>query len=180
MMDRSAFEDLYRENFSRVLAFALRRTARASADDVVATTFLIAWRRRNEIVGDPLPWLLGTARRVLANDFRTAKRLEALTRKMSIVEEASPQLGSEFEIGDSRIAKALASLHPRDRESLILTAWDELSPYEAARVVGCSSAAFRVRLHRARRRFTHALAEADADVHVCSSRGSLPAPEMKG
>jgi RNA polymerase sigma-70 factor (ECF subfamily) len=50
------------------------------------------------------------------------------------------------------LASALASLTDHEREALLLVAWDELSAGDAARVAGCSTAAFRVRLHRARQR----------------------------
>ena len=60
--------------------------------------------------------------------------------------------------GDPVLAAALASLGERDREALLLIAWEELSVSEAAVAVGCSRGAFAVRLHRARRRLSLALA----------------------
>lgn len=57
----------------------------------------------------------------------------------------------------SAAVKALASLNEQDREVLILVAWQGLGAREAAQVVGCSTAALRVRLHRARKRFEQAL-----------------------
>jgi DNA-directed RNA polymerase specialized sigma24 family protein len=61
------FACVFDEHVRAVSAYALRRTTPAEADDVVAETFLIAWRRLNEIPPDPKPWLLGVARRALAN-----------------------------------------------------------------------------------------------------------------
>jgi RNA polymerase sigma-70 factor (ECF subfamily) len=136
-MDSSQFEDLYRRTYARVLAFSLRRTHRALAEDAVAATFLVAWRRRDELVDDPLPWLLGVARRVIANQLRGERRGAALVAR----------------VGTERF----------DREALLLTAWDGLAPHEAANVVGCTPATFRVRLHRARRRFAQALGDESAD-----------------
>jgi RNA polymerase sigma-70 factor (ECF subfamily) len=43
-------------------------------------------------------------------------------------------------------------LGERDREALMLVAWDGLDHRDAATVMGCSTSAFTVRLHRARRR----------------------------
>jgi len=64
---------------------------------------------------------------------------------------------------DGALASALATLGERDREVLLLTAWEGLAPGEAATVLGCSRNAFAVRLHRARRRLASALNRAEAD-----------------
>jgi RNA polymerase sigma-70 factor, ECF subfamily len=50
------------------------------------------------------------------------------------------------------VLQALARLSDGDREALILVAWEGLSTAEGATAFGCSPTAFRVRLHRARRR----------------------------
>jgi RNA polymerase sigma-70 factor, ECF subfamily len=55
------------------------------------------------------------------------------------------------------LACAIAALSKREREALLLVAWEDLDPSRAAQVVGCSAAAFRVRLHRARRHVAAAL-----------------------
>lgn len=60
------FEDLYRSHAPRVMAYVLRRTEPAQADDVVADVFLVAWRRLDRVPAEPLPWLLGVARKQLA------------------------------------------------------------------------------------------------------------------
>ncbi len=62
------FAALYEIHHARVLAYALRRTRTvADAEDAAAETFVVAWRKRASIPADPLPWLYGIARRVLAN-----------------------------------------------------------------------------------------------------------------
>jgi RNA polymerase sigma-70 factor, ECF subfamily len=179
-MDDVAFERLYRQSYARVLAYTLRRAPRSSADDVVAATFLVAWRRRNEIVGDPIPWLLGIARRVLANELRSARRAEALANRAGAEVELSEQPPLELEPGDSAVTLALASLGSDDRETLTLSAWDELSPADAARVVGCSAATFRVRLHRARKRFSQALLQVERDKRTRCAPRPIGSPEPKG
>jgi RNA polymerase sigma-70 factor, ECF subfamily len=173
------FEDFYRQYYGRVLAFALRRASRSAADDVAAETFIVAWRRRGEIVGDPLPWLYGVARRVLANQLRGARRADALAERAILLAECGGTSG-ESPIADTPIGIALASLRERDREALILTAWDELAPAQAARVLGCSAAAFRVRLHRAKKRLAQALEEAEADERPTASKSANAATEPKG
>jgi RNA polymerase sigma-70 factor (ECF subfamily) len=143
------FERLFRAHYGRVLAYARRRTSEAVADDVVAETFLIAWRRLESVPGAELPWLLAVARRVLANERRRGATQERLAQRVAAEPAAD---GASEGIADGELSLALSQLGERDRELLMLLAWDGLSVAEAARVLGCSSVAARVRLHRARRR----------------------------
>ena len=69
-------------------------------------------------------------------------------------------------IGTASLVQAFNALEERDREALALVAWDGLAAREAAIVVGCSSATFSVRLHRARKRLTALLGEADEPLHL--------------
>jgi RNA polymerase sigma-70 factor (ECF subfamily) len=147
--DRREFEELWARHHRRVLAYALRRSDRGSAEDAVSETFLTAWRRRAEMPHDELPWLLGVARGVLANQARSRRRRDALARLM--IEHATGADGGGID-ADHELLRAIAALGPDDREALILVGWDGLRPAEAARAVGCAPATFRVRLLRARRR----------------------------
>src|SRR3954468_24387404 len=73
------FEDLYRATYPRVLAYARSVASREDADDAVAETFAIAWRRQRDIPrGAELGWLIGVARRVLANARRSRRRAGAV------------------------------------------------------------------------------------------------------
>ena len=155
------FEALYRAHAGVVRAYALRRTAGGAADDVVAEVFLVAWRRLDEIPDDPVPWLLGVARRVLANMRRGASRKAALEGKLMAHHHVSA-LAPSVADRDDRVARCLNSLGEPDREALLLVAWDGLTLVQAARVLGVRSGTFKVRLHRARRRFAAALAAQDA------------------
>ena len=171
-LDPASFEELYRQHYGRVLGYALRRTSHANAEDVAGATFLVAWRRRAEIRGTPLPWLLGVARRLLANQLRSSRRSEALVARIGPTAERSDERTLE-PLADAPVAIALASLAEVDREALILTAWDELSPAEAAQVLGCPAATFRVRLHRAKKRLVKALAEVEHAELPLSKRSSF-------
>ena len=104
--------------------------------------------------GAALPWLLGCARRVVLHVHRRARRDAALVGQL----EAQATGAAVPATGDRVLAAALASLGARDREALLLIAWEGLSASEAAVAVGCSRGAFAVRLHRARRRLSAALA----------------------
>ena len=67
------------------MRYALRRTDAESARDVVAETFLIAWRRLSAVPADPdqvTPWLYGVARRVLANAERSRRRANRVSAKL--------------------------------------------------------------------------------------------------
>jgi len=152
--DRLAFERIFRSHNVAVFRYALRRVGAAGAQDVVAETFLVAWRRQQDISGDPLPWLLGVARRICANQLRGRSREAALEERI-----AAQAVTSVVVTGDSAppILEALVKLSETDREALMLVAWDGLSNRQAAEVVGCSTAAFGVRVHRARRRLAKSL-----------------------
>ena len=152
------FEALWRDWHRHVLAYALRRADRAMAEDVVAETFVIAWRRIDDVPDPPLPWLLGVARRVLANLRRGERRRTALLDRL----RREPRAAAEPPPGDhGRVLAALATLPESDREALLLHAWEGLDNAAAGTVIGCSANAFAVRLHRARQRFARALTDLD-------------------
>jgi RNA polymerase sigma-70 factor (ECF subfamily) len=137
-----------------VLAYALRRTSREDAADVVAETFLVAWRRLDDVdERTALPWLYAVARRVLLSQQRATRRQQAIAERVAV--EAPEEL--EAPSGSGRLLDALATLSEAEREVLKLAAWEELSGREAARVLGCSATAYRIRLHRARRRLRERL-----------------------
>jgi RNA polymerase sigma-70 factor (ECF subfamily) len=146
--DAARFEQLFRANYGRVLAYARRRASR-DAEDVAAETFLIAWRRLEAVPRNELPWLLAVARRVLAN-----QRRRSATQERAVAGAASePVFPAELHPGlDPSLRRALLQLNDKDRELLTLIAWDGLAPAEAGQVLGLSSVGARVRLHRARRR----------------------------
>ena len=148
-------EALWHDWHRHVLAYALRRADAVTAEDVVAETFAIAWRRLEDVPDPPLPWLLGVARRVLANLRRGESRRRALVERLRAEPAPAPA------DADGRALAALATLRERDREALLLHAWEGLDHAGAGTVMGCSAATFAVRLHRARERFARALAELD-------------------
>jgi RNA polymerase sigma-70 factor (ECF subfamily) len=159
--ERLAFEALFRANHAAVHRYAMRRVEEAAVQDVVAETFLVAWRRHAEIADDPLPWLLGVARRVCANHLRGRQRRVALGERLAAQPYRPPSSGALSEDGELKLA--LSSLGEFDREALLLVAWDGLSNRDAAKVVGCSKATFAVRLHRARGRLARALESQDGN-----------------
>jgi RNA polymerase sigma-70 factor, ECF subfamily len=163
------FQVLYDAHAGAVLSYARRRAARADADDVLAEVFLVAWRRLEEVPSaHERIWLLGVARRALANQRRGSSRQGALRERLAVHAQAptpAPAPVRPFPtVGETQVGRALARLSESDRELLLLLAWEGLSNDEAARVLEIRPRALRVRLHRARRRLADALArEASSD-----------------
>jgi RNA polymerase sigma-70 factor (ECF subfamily) len=152
------FECLFRENYAAVRGYALRRAPRDIAQDVVAETFLVAWRRLDDVPADALPWLYGVARRVLSNQRRSASRRAALEEQLAAATRPAAFVDPAESVDDAELVRAaLARLSDREREALMLVAWHGLSGARAARVAGCSRTAFVVRLHRARARLRREL-----------------------
>lgn len=149
------FQRIFDECYPLVVAYARRRTDHATADDVVAETFLVAWRRLDDVPADrPLPWLYGVARRTLANQRRGRDRRERLTARLWVVEE---RISGEEDVAHDALLVALSKLPPRDQEVLRLAAWEQLPVSEIAAVLGCSVNAAALRLSRARRRLRSSL-----------------------
>ena len=161
MNERQArFEALYAANHSPIFGYALRRTASPDdAADILAETFLTAWRRLDDLPAgdDARMWLYGVARRVLANYRRGERRRSALADRLH-AELPGSYAPPEFDDESARIAEAMRRLPPRQQELLALNAWEGLDCGEIATVLGCSRNAVRIRLHRARVRLAAELA----------------------
>ena len=156
--DRQSAEARFREAFSHlgaVTAYARRRGSR-DPEGVAAEAMTIAWRRLDDVpADDPLPWLYGTARNLVLAEARRSAPAVALTPEPGYADPLPVEL-------DPMLERALRTLSDLDREALLLVAWEDLTPSQAARSLGISPVAFRVRLLRARRRFQAGLEEAQA------------------
>jgi RNA polymerase sigma-70 factor (ECF subfamily) len=151
--DHERFRRLFEDAYRPLLAYALRRTERmADAEEVVAETMLVAWRRHRDMPAgeEAIPWLYGVARRVLANQRRSAARRVRLERLLQPFTRLSTEIEEPTEV-DSVIA-ATQRLSTADQEVLRLAAWEGLSHAEIGISLGCSENAAALRLHRARRR----------------------------
>jgi RNA polymerase sigma-70 factor (ECF subfamily) len=173
--DEERFDRLWREHAAEVLAYARRRVDAEQADEVVAETFVVAWRRLGEVPEAARPWLFGVARKVAANVRRSERRRDALHDRLAEEQRAgAPDLGA----GPAGLAglagPALAELPADDRELLMLLAWDGLSRSEAAAALGCSRATLAVRLHRARQRLKTAMKRLADDTDDLRQPGREP------
>lgn len=151
-------EQRYRRLFDRhhreVYAYCRRRTDAQTASDCAAETFLVAWRRLDDVPdGDPaLRWLYGVARRVLANEFRRTRRWRGLLTRLRRVEEApdpTPEMVVVRRDHDRTVLAAMTHLPPEDRELLRLALWEEIPHAEIAAELGCSTQAATQRIYRA-------------------------------
>jgi len=152
----------YERHAGAIAAYALRRSAPADAADIVADTFLVAWRRHDEIPAEPdtLPWLYGVARRVLSNQRRSRDRRTRLHDRLrtDFIEFDSRTPRAEDTEHFRRVAAAMNALSDDDAELLRLTAWEGLSPSELATTMQLEPDAVRQRLRRARQRLRKRLA----------------------
>jgi RNA polymerase sigma-70 factor, ECF subfamily len=155
MSARSRFDEVFRQTYSRVLGYCLRRAPEAIAHDATAEVFSIAWRKRRELPEDDraVPWLIAIARRVLANEFRSVRRRDRLADRLTTAAPAPTDQPGDI------VSELLAELTPEDQEIVRLVYWDDLSHAEAAHVLGISVTAVGVRVHRARRRLRTRLEE---------------------
>jgi len=173
------FEALWREHAGAVMRYARRRVTDSEVDEVVAETFLVAWRRLDDVrrASFALPWLLGVARGVALNLRRGSRRRDALqVRLQDPTTRRSGRLAAEHL---DRVSVALAGLREADREVLSLSAWDGLTYEQAAEALGCSRRAFGVRLHRARRRLRSALTDLDPEPLASPSTADAVIAEMR-
>lgn len=147
----SEFRRCFDQHWAAVCRSLARRGAGSQTEDLAAEAFTIAWRKWHAVPEDPLPWVLRTALNLLANARRRDRRELPLEFARAVAtggHDAHGTVSSQQEV--RAILAALAALSPLDREAVVLTAWDLLTPAQAAVVCNCSPGAFRVRLHRAR------------------------------
>jgi RNA polymerase sigma-70 factor (ECF subfamily) len=151
------FGRLYEHCEGALRDYCRRRVPAQAVDDVLADTFLTAWRCLDQVpAGDAaLLWLYGVAYRVIGHQWRSSARRRRLHDRLRVLDErlvpAVDESGSE---ADKRLVLAtLARLGSTDAEVLRLVAWEQLSLAEVATVLAIEPSATRQRLHRARRNF---------------------------
>jgi len=151
------FRAIYSAHHAALSAYFARRVGRVEVEDLVAETFVVAWRKLPRRIEEPLPWLYAVAGKVLANHRRKASRRDGVHVGDRL--SAAPPGDPAESLSDRGLARAFAQLGERDREAIRLVAWEGLSVADAARAARCSAPAFAVRLSRARRRLQGLLEE---------------------
>lgn len=135
--------------------YVARRADPDTAQDVLAETLVVLWRRLDDVpADDPLPWCYAVTRGCLANATRAAHRQRRLVERLTLI-----QSRDSFEpvLDDADLYDALGRLSEQDRELVRLWAWEQLAPHEIAVVLGVTPNAARIRLHRARAKLAQLL-----------------------
>jgi RNA polymerase sigma-70 factor (ECF subfamily) len=159
--DADAFGVLFDQYARAIYRYAHRLTGdAAAAEDLVAETFLEAWRLRRKVreEGDGLePWLYGIATNVLRNSRRAARRYRAALDRIPRPEptpdhadDLAERVGEEEEFAAARTA--LRSLRPGEREVVALCIWSGLTYAQAAEALDVPVGTIRSRLSRAKSR----------------------------
>ena len=161
MRDACAFEACYVAHRRHVVAYCLRRADRGDAEEAADETFLIAWRRFEEIpTGQERAWLYGVAFHVLGNQHRGAQRRRRLGDRLAQHRQdafGGPESTILLAEEQQRLHSAYLRLSIDDQEVLRLAAWEELTHEQIGVALGCSASAARQRLHRARTRLAQQL-----------------------
>ncbi|MDQ7991695.1 MAG: sigma-70 family RNA polymerase sigma factor [Propionicimonas sp.] len=151
------FRAWYQRTSPRVYAYVRRHCPDDDCDDVIAEVYLVAWTRLAELPADAVPWLIGTARNVLANSWRARSRRRQLAAELAGLNDLASADPAGLAVERTDLLRAIGQLGADDQEVLLLAGWDGLDSSGIATVLGCSVAAARTRLSRARRRLADRL-----------------------
>ncbi|WP_395659946.1 RNA polymerase sigma factor [Nocardioides sp.] len=166
---RDLFEQVAPRLVEPLRRYLARRTDPATAEDVLAETLLVCWRRAEDLPEEPLPWVYGVARNCLRNAERAARRQERVAARI-MAQPADPGPPE-----DPALDEALATLRPEEAELLRLWAWEQLAPAEIAVVLGISPNAASTRLTRAKKKLADRLRKSRAGAgHEESREGRTP------
>lgn len=146
---------LYTYTSKRVYAYLRRHADPDTAESVLAEVYVRAWRHLDSVPDEPMGWLIVTAKRILVDHHRSQQRQNRLSDEMFTQFRTGRAEGLATSVVERQsLLEALRRLSDEDREALLLIGWDGLDHASAARVAGCSTAAFTKRLLRARNRLT--------------------------
>jgi RNA polymerase sigma factor (sigma-70 family) len=161
-----AFVEVVRRHEVAVHGFLARRAGRQVADDLLGEVWTRAFAGRagfdSQRHQDAGPWPYGIARNVLRAHWRTRQPVPGPGEP---AEQAADPWDQVIDRLDSAarartLIGALRVLPPEEREVLLLVAWEQLTPAQAATVLGIPPGTARSRLHRARAALRPVLAEA--------------------
>lgn len=157
--DAAWFEALVRAHATAVHRFVLRRAARDDAEDLAADVLTVAWRRRDDVPdGAELPWLYRTAGFVVANHRRKGRPIPV----GDVPDEIDADDPAVRAVQEERVREVLGALRARDREVLLLNAWEGLTGDQLAAVLGIGRGGADAALSRARARLREVWAAAEA------------------
>ena len=183
-LDRERYEKVYAHTYTDLVRFVVRRRYSSDqAEDVVAEAFVIAWQRLKDLpgeLGDARAWLFGITRRLLLANQRAVVRGQELSVRIAgqiVVDGRTLEHDDRVAISVD-LANAWNRLAAMHQEALSLSVWEGLTGAQAARVLGISPVAFRIRLSRARRLLKHNLGISSGGVAADGRR--MPSSSPKG
>ncbi len=164
------FGELYRAHYPSIHAYCRRRTDPARVDDAVAETFLVAWRRIDDVPDgrEALLWLYRVAHRVVGHQWRSSARRSRLGRRVGGQRTPETPGPAERAIHDDECRRALEAiehLKPADAELLLLVAWEQLSTADLATVLDVTPNTASQRLSRARKQLTRQFDRLEEHAH---------------
>lgn len=150
------FAVVVRRHGQAVHGYLVRRSDYQTADDLLGEVWLRAFRSRRSYMQhwpNARPWLYGIARNVLRAQWR--RSVPGPDRRTDPGHDPWPDVDARLDAARQRPAleDALRALNPKDREVLLLAAWENLTPAEIAVSLGIAPGTARWRLHRARTQF---------------------------
>jgi RNA polymerase sigma factor (sigma-70 family) len=181
-IDEGRFRRAYEQHHHDIRSYCRRRVAAERVDDVVAETFLVAWRRRDDLPDDDLvlPWLYRVAYRVVGHEWRGRSRRQRLDEKLSGVPGPAGDSPEDVAIRSdeaARVLKAATRLKPQDAEILRLLSWEQLTRPEIAEILEISPNLVSKRIQRARKGLTreyNRLRTSDRNSTERTSQGGEP------
>jgi len=160
--NQARMDAIYEQHFNAVAAYCMRRLPAHVANDAISETFLVAWRKLDQVPHAPgtLPYLYRIAGNVIAHQRRTFARQGRLRSKLGRIAPdvaAAPDIQVLDYAAHSEVRDALADLSDADREAIRLRAWEELTIPQIAEVLQISTPAAQKRISRALQRLERAL-----------------------
>jgi RNA polymerase sigma factor (sigma-70 family) len=163
--DSDRFGAIFDRYYPEIRSYVARRLTAEAADDVAASAFLAAFRKRGTFdpeQGTVRAWLYGFATRELGAHRRTElRRYQALARLDAQARPAPSPDGAAEPLTtaaiDARLAAALGQLSTSDRDVLLLVALAGLSYAEVGQALSIPDGTVASRLNRARRQLRDAL-----------------------
>jgi RNA polymerase sigma factor (sigma-70 family) len=168
--EETLFASLYHRHYRAIRDFCRRRVPRDVVDDVVAETFLTAWRRIDDVPrGDQgLLWLYGVAYRVIGNHWRSAARRRRLEDRLRVIDGGAASASDDAVVAADQgrlVRDAAARLNEKDADVLRLAAWEQLSTADIAAVLGIAPNAVKQRLHRAKQHLGREYRKLESGTH---------------
>ncbi|WP_018682300.1 sigma-70 family RNA polymerase sigma factor [Actinokineospora enzanensis] len=165
--DQGAFGELFQRHLGAVWNHGFRLTGSWEvAEDLASAAFLVAWRRRGDVVlaGDSLvPWLLTVVGNLVREERRGAWRRWRLGRRVAYqvapVGDHAEDVVERLAAGARGVFEAIAALPRAQRRVAELCLVGEVDTAQAARVLGVGEATVRANLSRARARLRSMIGE---------------------